>query len=71
MAGRPLLTGEKRTEKLTLYLSESMNADIQDLSRIYAKPTALYVVDLISKDIETKRSKIDAFRALRNESENI
>ena len=69
MAGRPLSTGEKRTEKLTLYLSENMNADIQDLSRLYGKSTALYVVDLIAKDIESKRSKIDAFRDLREDTE--
>ena len=68
MAGRPLTTGEKRNNKITLNLSDSMFSDIQDLSNLYGKTTGLYILELISKEIDAKKEKINAFRFLRSEN---
>lgn len=65
MAGRKTTTGEKRTEKLTLYLSPDMLSDIQDLSNLHGESTALYIVDLISKDINSRQDELKSFQDLR------
>lgn len=65
MAGRPLITGEKRKNKITLNLSDSMFTDIQDLSNLHGKTTGLYILELISKDIESQRTELKSFQDLR------
>lgn len=70
MAGRPTTTGTKRTEKLTIFLSPDMLADIQDLSSLHGKNTALCVVDLITKYINSQREELKTFRELRKKLES-
>ena len=58
--------GEKRSEKLMLYLTPSRMEDLRDLASLYGKSIADYVISLIDKDNEQKQGKLALFRELRS-----
>ncbi len=60
-------SGEKRTEKFTVYLTPTISENVQDIARIKRKSVADYVASLISEDCEREAERIAKFRELSNE----
>ena len=58
--------GEKRSEKVMLYLTPSRMEDLRDLASLYGKSIADYVISLIESDNERKQEKLSLFRELRS-----
>ena len=58
--------GEKRSEKVMLYLTPSRMEDLRDLASLYGKSIADYVISLIESDNERKQGKLSLFRELRS-----
>lgn len=68
-AGRKVLDterGEKRSEKLMLYLTPSMIADIRDWCDLKHISSVNYITELIRADMKTKQEKLKSFREFRN-----
>ena len=58
--------GEKRSEKIMLYLTPSLMTDIKDLASLYGKSLTEYVISLIEAHAELKQGKLASFRELRD-----
>ena len=58
--------GEKRSEKLMLYLTPSLIGDIRDWCRLKGISCVDYITNTVKADLETKLSKIKAYRELRD-----
>ena len=71
MAGRRRLDseiGEKRSEKFTLYITPSMLADIRDICALRGVSVVSYITELVNRDLDGARDKLDAFRKLRKDA---
>ena len=60
--------GEKRTEKLMLYLTPSVISDIRDWCSLKNLSSNDYITKLIEADLQDKQDKLNSFRQLRNEA---
>lgn len=58
--------GEKRSEKVMLYLTPSLMTDIKDLAGFYGKSLTDYIIGLIETHAEEKQAKLASFRELRD-----
>lgn len=70
-AGRSRLDkerGEVRSEKLMLYLTPTMIADIRDWCRLKGISAVSYITDLVSADMAGKCEKLKFFREFSNEA---
>lgn len=67
--GRKVLdpNGEKRSEKVMLYLTPSLMDDLRDLANLYGKSIADYFISLAVRDAQAKQAKLALFRELRRE----
>lgn len=67
--GRKILdpNGEKRTEKVMIYLRPSLYADVKDLANLYGKRITDYIVSLIERDTEAKQEHLSFFQEMRKE----
>lgn len=70
MAGRKTYdeTGEKRSEKFTLYVTPSMLADIRDICALRGVSVVSYITELVNRDLDGARDKLDAFREMRKDA---
>lgn len=59
--------GEKRTEKVMLYLTPTLYTDLHDLASLYGQAMTDYVISLIKRDLEARREKLASFRELRRD----
>ena len=66
--GRKVLdpNGEKRSEKVMLYLTPSLMDDLRDLAYMNRKSIADYVISLIERNNEQKQAKLALFRELQD-----
>lgn len=60
--------GEKRTEKLMLYLTPSVIADIRDWCKIKDISAVNYITGLVVADMASRQDKLNSFRQLRDEA---
>lgn len=67
-AGRPPQNGTRKDEKLTIYLTASLKADIQDLARIYGKTIPEYISDLVSRETAARADDIQTIRDMRKKN---
>lgn len=58
--------GEKRSEKVMLYLTPSLMDDLRDLAYMNRKSIADYVISLIERNNEQKQAKLALFRELQD-----
>ncbi len=67
--GRKVLdpNGEKRSEKVMLYLTPSLYVDVKDWANLYGKSIADYFISLAVRDAQAKQAKLALFRELRRE----
>ena len=67
MAGRKTFdeSGEKRSEKFSVYLTPSLLADIRDICSLRGMSVVSYLTELVMADLQDKRDKLEAFRELR------
>ncbi len=56
--------GEKRTEKVTLYLKASLMADVKDLAYTYRKGITDYIISLLEREARDKQDRLATFRGL-------
>ena len=61
--------GKKRSEKLMVYLTPSLMADIRDLASLYGKSVADCVFTLIKRYVAEKQNKLEIYRTLRENEE--
>ena len=62
------LKGEKRSEKLMLYLTPSVIADVRDWCHIKGISAVNYITNLIVADMASRQDKLNSFRRLRDEA---
>lgn len=68
MAGRPPAIGNQaRTKKITIYTTPEMYEDIKTLSATQKKTVAVYIVELINKNIHDNQAKIEKFKEFAND----
>ena len=70
MAGRRRLdseTGEKRSEKFMIYLSQRLLRDIRDYCDLRGVSVVSYITELVNADLADKQEQLNAFRKLRLE----
>lgn len=60
--------GEKRNQKLMLYLTPSVIEDVRDWCSLKKLTVNNYVTALIEADLRDKQGKLDSFRQLRDEA---
>lgn len=60
--------GEKRDQKLMLYLTPSVIADVRDWCKLKDISAVSYITDLIVADMENRQDKLNSFRQLRDEA---
>lgn len=70
MAGRKTFdeSGEKRSEKFSVYLTPSLLADIRDICSLRGMSVVSYITDLVTTDLQGKREMLDAFRKMREKA---
>ena len=56
--------GEKRTEKVMLYLRASLMADVKDLAYTYRKSITDYIISLLEREARDKQDRLATFRGL-------
>ena len=64
---KPKAAAEKRTVKLSIYLTPSLYANVKDLANLYGKSITDYIVSLIERDTEAKQEHLIFFREMRKE----
>ena len=62
------MKGEKRDQKLMLYLTPSVIADVRDWCSLKNLSSNDYITKLIEADLQDKQEKLSFFRQLRNEA---
>ena len=60
--------GEKRDQKLMLYLTPSVIADVRDWCKLKDISAVSYITDLIIADMKNRQEKLNSFRQLRDEA---
>lgn len=65
--GRPFTTstGEARSQKITIYVTPSMEADIKDLATICGRKVSDIALSLLEPQIQAKAHEIEQLRKIR------
>ena len=64
MAGRKRIDEEIRSEKVTVTLTPTVYQDLQDLSHVKRLSVASLVAELITKEAEREKERLEKFRSI-------